>query len=275
MPGVTIASTLASTSSWLSKRFQVAWGAKLRHVLHHARSRARYPPQGRDVETKRRRSPLLDLLVPQRCAACGAGERTVCPDCLAALHLLRGPLCARCGAPTAWPVERCVECAGRRISFLCARAAVAYEDPARRLVAAWKEGGLRPLGRVFAGLVADVVPRPPVELVTFVPTDRDRSLRRGQNAAEALARFLALEWDLPVEPRLARTGNRPRQRGLSRAQRRANVRDAFSATDSPAAVALVDDVYTTGATVSAAAAELRRAGARAVYVLTFARAVRR
>jgi ComF family protein len=218
---------------------------------------------------------LLDLLVPERCAACGSGERIVCEACLAALRPLRGPLCARCGAPTAWPVERCAECAGRRLSFVRARAAVAYEDPARRLVAAWKERGQRRLASVFAALVEEVVPRPDVHAVTFIPGDRDRSLWRGQNTAEVLAGLVALRWEMPVEPLLVRRRRIRPQRGLSRPERRRNVRDAFEAARPPATVALVDDVYTTGATAVAAATELRRAGARAVHVVTFARAVRR
>jgi ComF family protein len=227
------------------------------------------------VDATRRALRLLDLLVPERCAACGAGERIVCAACLSALHFLRGPLCARCGAPTAWPVERCAECAGRRLSFLRARAAVAYDGPARTLVAAWKERGQRRLGAVFAGLVAEAVPRPPVAALTFVPGDPDRVYRRGHNPAEALARLLALEWELPVEQLLTRRRRLPPQRGLSRPERRRNVRGAFDARNAPRSVALVDDVYTTGATVLAAVTELRRAGARAVYVVTFARAVRR
>jgi ComF family protein len=218
---------------------------------------------------------VLDLLVPQRCAACGAGERIVCAACLAELRLLRGPLCARCGSPTAWPVERCAECFGRRLAFTQARAAVAYEGSMRALVAAWKERGHRRLGRVFAGLVAEVVPRPPVDVLTFVPGDPERSLWRGQNTAETLARLLAVEWALPVDALLERTRHVQTQRGLTRAQRRGNVRSAFHAATAPAVVALVDDVYTTGATVAAAATELRKAGARKVYVATLARAVRR
>jgi predicted amidophosphoribosyltransferase len=227
------------------------------------------------VDANRTGFRLLDLLVPERCAGCGAGERVVCGPCLADLRLLRGPLCARCGAPTAWPVDRCAECAGRRLAFASARAAVAYEGPARTLVTAWKEGGRRRLARVFAGLVADVVPRPPVDVLTFVPPDPDRGLWRGQNPAETLARLVALEWGLPVEPLLRRTRTVPQQRGLSRQARQANVRQAFSATTPPAIVVLVDDVYTTGATVGSAATELRRAGARVVHVVSFARAVRR
>jgi ComF family protein len=152
---------------------------------------------------------------------------------------------------------------------------VAYEDPARTLVAAWKERGQRRLASMFAALVEEVVPRPHVDAVTYIPGDRDRGLWRGQNTAEVLARLVALRWDMPVEPLLARRRRTRPQRGLSRPDRSRNVRDAFEAARAPATVALVDDVYTTGATAVAAATELRRAGARAVHVVTFARVVRR
>jgi ComF family protein len=219
---------------------------------------------------------LLDLVFPRRCVACGLGEELVCAACRAGLRRLDGTLCARCGAPTAWPVARCRECAGHRLSFASARAAVAYEGPARPLIAGWKERGLRPLAREFAGLVAEVVPRPPVDELSFVPGDPDRSLRRGHNAAEALARELAARWQLPVAALLKRGEPARPQRGLSREERRGNVRGSFAVVvPPPRHVALVDDVYTTGATVSAAAMELKRAGARSVHVVTFARTVRR
>lgn len=219
---------------------------------------------------------LVDLLLPRRCAACGAGERLLCATCRTALVLLTGPRCGRCGAPTAWPVESCTECSGRRLPFRTARAAVAYDGPARTLVAAWKERGLRALAAEAAELVAEVVPRPPAAALTFVPGDRERTLWRGANTAEALADSLGRLWEMPVLPLLERAGRTPRQRGLARGARRANVRKAFSAaTAAPAGVAVIDDVYTTGATVSAAATELRRAGAREIHVVTFARAVRR
>jgi ComF family protein len=223
-----------------------------------------------------RASRLLDLVLPRRCVACGLGEELVCADCRARLRRLDGTLCARCGTATAWPVARCRECAGRRLSFASARAAVAYEGPARPLVAGWKDRGLRPLAREFAGLVSEVVPRPPVQALTFVPGDPERSLKRGQNSAQALARELGPRWALPVERLLGRRDPARPQRGLSREERRRNVRNSFGAVARPPThVALVDDVYTTGATVAAAATELRRAGARTVHVITFARTVRR
>jgi predicted amidophosphoribosyltransferase len=134
---------------------------------------------------------------------------------------------------------------------------------------------VRALARETAMIVAGVVPAPPVLALAYVPGDPDRSLWRGQNTARALAGELAALWSLPVLGSLERTRTVRPQRGLPRHERRRNVRDSFRALAAPRTVALVDDVYTTGATVSAAATELRRAGARQVHVITFARAVRR
>lgn len=185
------------------------------------------------------------------------------------------PLCDRCGAPTVWPVSRCRECAGRRLGFASARAAVEYDDAVRRIVGGWKERGLRRLADEAATLVRDAVPRPEVDALTFVPPDGDRRLTRGHHPAERLARVLGRGWELPVVPLLVRVGSSRRQRGLSLVERRRNVRRAFrAARAAPEAVCLVDDVYTSGSTVNAAARALRRAGARRVEVVCFARAVR-
>ena len=212
---------------------------------------------------------LLDLVFPRRCVVCGGPAEAICDLCLAE------PRCDRCGAPTAWPVERCRECAGRRIAFANARAAVSYDDGARRLVTAWKERGLRALAALAADLVTEAVPRPDAYTLSFVPADHDRWLQRGHNPAGRLASELGSRWQLPVVPLLERApGVRP-QRGLALAERRRNMRGVFSATGrAPASLVLVDDVYTSGATVSAAASALRKAGAQRVDVVTFARAVR-
>jgi len=140
----------------------------------------------------------------------------------------------------------------------------------RRIVRGWKERGLRRLGVEAARVVAERLPRADVELVTFVPPDRERRLERGYHPAEQLARALAAEWGLPCEGLLRRTGRSSRQRGLSLAERRGNVAHAFTARPFNGAVLLVDDVYTTGATAHAAAAALRTR----VEVVTFARVVR-
>lgn len=217
---------------------------------------------------------MLDLLLPQRCVVCERSGGQLCVECRDRLKPLDPPLCARCGAPVAWPVERCKECVGRRIAFASARAAVAYDEAARRLVHSWKERGLRRLAVDTAQIMAGHLSWPDVDVLTFVPADHARRLERGHNPAERLARELALLWELPCEPLLVRTRGE-RQRGRS-AQERRSMRGAFRATArSPRSVALVDDVYTTGATASAASTALRAGGARRVEVVTFARTLRR
>jgi predicted amidophosphoribosyltransferase len=217
---------------------------------------------------------MLDLLLPQRCVVCGCGGSQLCAACRAELPRIEPPLCARCGAPTAWPVQRCRECAGRRLAFASARAAVGYDAAARRFVHAWKERGLRRLAAEAAELVAARVPAPVVEVLTFVPADRGRRLERGHNPAERLALQLAAVWEIPCLPLLERTRG-GRQRGSSATERR-SVRGAFRASGAaPRKIAVIDDVYTTGATAAAAASALRAAGARRVEAVAFARALRR
>jgi predicted amidophosphoribosyltransferase len=142
-------------------------------------------------------------------------------------------------------------------------------------VRGWKERGARPLATLAAELVYGRVPLPAADVIAYIPPDNDRSLRRGHHPAEALARALGLCWSLPVAPLLARRRRVARQTGLHRDERRRNMRGAFVArAPVHGRVILLDDVYTTGATVAAAASALRAAGAARVDVITFARAVR-
>ncbi len=172
-------------------------------------------------------------------------------------------------------MSRCAECAGRRLAFASARAAIVYDEAAKRLVGEWKERGRRRLAALAAELVAEVLARPAVEALAFVPADRERTRERGHRPAEQLARELAVRWELPVHGFLRRARSVERQRGLSLAKRRANVRGAFAVgAPVPPRVCLVDDVYTSGATAAAAASALRSGGARRVEVVTFARAIR-
>jgi predicted amidophosphoribosyltransferase len=161
------------------------------------------------------------------------------------------------------------------LAFARARAAVEYDRRVRRIVGAWKERGLRRLAAWAATVVAEALAPPPADVLTYVPGDPDRRLRRGHHAAEGLARELARTWGIGLEPTLTRVRGSPRQRDLSRTQRRRNAAAAFAAVGpAPARVLLVDDVYTTGATANAAAAALRKAGSREVEIVTFARTIR-
>lgn len=218
---------------------------------------------------------MLRLLLPSRCAVCGRVGDPLCDPCRDRLVRLAPPLCERCGSPGAWPVRRCAECAGRRLAFASARAAILYDDAAGSFVHAWKERGLRRLAALAADLVVEALARPGADAIAFVPSDRERARTRGHHPGETLARELGLRWELPVDAYLRRSRSVPRQRGLGLADRRRNVAGVFGPSRAPPRrVCLVDDVYTSGATAHAAASALRRAGARRVEVVTLARAVR-
>jgi predicted amidophosphoribosyltransferase len=143
-------------------------------------------------------------------------------------------------------------------------------------VRAWKERGLRTLAPAAADEIAYALSPPSGAAgLAFVPPDRARGLERGHHPTERLARELGDRWDLPVLSVLGRTRPISRQRGLSLADRRRNVAGAFAPScRTPARLVLVDDVYTSGSTVGAAATALRKGGARRVDVVTFARVVR-
>lgn len=219
---------------------------------------------------------MLALLLPERCAVCSISGPTLCPSCRAALVRLREPICERCGSPGPWPVRRCAECAGRRLAFAQARAAIVYDDRARRFVRQWKERGRRRLAEEAAELVVEVVAPPSGAVaLAYVPGDPERTLARGDVGPRRLAQALGRRWELPVHDLLRRTHAQRRQRELALADRRRNVRGSVIATcPSPKIVCLVDDVYTSGATAAACAAALRKVGATRVEVVTLARAVR-
>ncbi|HEY5871928.1 MAG TPA: double zinc ribbon domain-containing protein [Gaiellaceae bacterium] len=218
---------------------------------------------------------VLDLVLPERCAICAAPGPTLCARCRASFARLMPPLCERCGSPGAWPVRRCAECAGRRLAFAEARSAIVYDGQASRFVRSWKERGWRRLARDAAALVAEIVPRPSVDVILAVPGDPERAWRRGDVPSRALAHELGRVWDLETLEVLERSRSLPRQRGLSLERRRTNVRGSVVAHHAvPSRVCVVDDVYTSGATADACASACRRVGARYVGVVTLARAVR-
>jgi ComF family protein len=221
---------------------------------------------------------LAALLAPSRCLICGLAGRACCAACRSRLVLLRAPLCARCGRPTAHVVTRCRECAGSRLAFAGARAAVALDGAAAVLVHRWKDGGLRSAGVVALDVLLTAIAAPTADRIVPVPAVGDRARRRGVDGPRRLADGVSAAWAIPCEPRaLRRTSGRP-QRGLSRQARRLNARTSFAlgpaALPPQARVVLVDDVYTTGATADACSRLLRAAGAQQVDVVTFARVVR-
>jgi ComF family protein len=229
-------------------------------------------------------TPLLDtlisLVVPPLCLGCREPELSglvVCDPCRAQLVRLRDPRCSRCGAPVVTSGPRCPECRARALAFRTAWAPFAYETIARRLVGALK---LRGATRGAAFMSAEIASRAPPGLLcgTLVPVPAHPARRRrtGLNQAACLAGSLGHRTGLPIAEALARSRGSTPQVGLARRERLANARGSVIATLAPprGTLVLVDDVYTTGATLDACARALLEAGADEVVAVTFARALR-
>ncbi len=216
---------------------------------------------------------LVALVVPPRCAACGAPGRhaadVLCGACRRALPWLPAARCERC----ALPLPCGPRCPARDAPFDAAWSAVAYAGSARDALHALKFAGARPLAGVMAAQIAGGAP--PALLagaIVAVPAHPGRRRARGYDPAGLLALALARRTGLPLLPVLRRGGGAVRQLGASRDVRRAAGRLRVAAVRAaPRAVVLVDDVHTTGATLEACAAALREAGAQRVAAVTWAR----
>ena len=223
---------------------------------------------------------------PTQCELCRqwATGDALCGDCNARFAAPRWR-CARCALPTGTAVARCGGCLGaHEPPFDATVAAVDYGFPWDGLVQAFKFNGRVELADALAARLAAAVAAaqeaglPGVDLVLPVPLAPERLAERGYNQAWELARRVARARSLPADDTLLlRPVETAHQTGQTRAGREANLARAFMAEPTRRAVlagrtvALVDDVMTTGATVAAAARELRRAGAASVQVWVFAR----
>jgi ComF family protein len=212
---------------------------------------------------------MLDLIVPGECAGCGLPGEPLCPGCTEDLPVLNGPACRRCGYPAPRSAAGCAECIP---GIGWTRQAVSYADPVPRIVSALKDHHRRVLAQPLADLMATVVPRPAAGAVLVpVPLGPRRQADRGFNQAEVISRHLAAVWGIPVAHALRRDDG-PHQRGLARAARLARGGGAFRLEgDVPLHPVLVDDVITTGATLTAAARVLRAGGSARVGAVALAR----
>jgi ComF family protein len=229
---------------------------------------------------------VVAWVLPHRCAACGVVVDTagsLCAACWPSLRFLGPPQCVRCGDPfevDPGPDSCCAACLAQPPPWRHARAAFAYDGAARAALLGFKHADrdeqaamfAGPMQRAGAALLAD-----PKAILVPVPLHRWRLFHRTYNQAALLAQAIAHRTghDVRVDL-LVRTRATPSQQGLDRAERARNMRKAFTVQKPLAGqtVILIDDVLTTGATVTACAQVLLKAGAGAVDVLTAARVLR-
>lgn len=226
---------------------------------------------------------LLDALLPQCCALCGlrSGHRLpLCGPCAAELPA-NDPACARCALPLpeTGGQRLCGACLAQPPPFDRVRAPWLYGEYLGYLIHRWKYTGDLTLTPLLAQLWLNAAgPRPPVDALVPVPLHWWRQWRRGYNQSALLARQLSRqltrEGATPVAHRLVRRNRATAPQSGSNASTRArNLRGAFT-VQGPCdnlRLAVIDDVFTTGATAAEVARTLKRAGAAEVEVWCLAR----
>ncbi len=231
---------------------------------------------------------LLDLVLPPRCAGCGASVAeagALCPACWRDIEFLTPPCCPRCAYPFEFEVSSetlCAACLARPPVYDRGRAVLRYDSGSRSMLLAFKHADrtdLAPLfGRWLARAGAELLAE--ADLIAPVPLHWTRLWTRRYNQAALLAQRVAAEAGRPFQPDVLIRRKRTAPQKSGRAARTRNVAGAFAVPARRRAqiegrrVLLIDDVRTTGATLDGCARALKAAGASGVDVLTLALVVR-
>ena len=231
----------------------------------------------------------VNLVFPDDCRLCGSPLREVsrvpvCAKCIGEPQpFLAEFYCTGCKAPflNRAPLDeqgRCTLCRLGLQGFDGVYTYGSYEGSLRQLVHLYKFGGVRPLARTFGDLLARALPRETsFDVIVPMPLHWLRRWQRGFNQSALLAEEISRRWHVPAADIARRRKRTAPQAGLTNSKRRLNVQGAFGVRGrlDGKHVLLVDDVLTTGATASACARALKRAGASRVTLLTLARTDRR
>ena len=232
----------------------------------------------------------LQFLLPPQCHCCEKfleeGQQGICPDCLSKIRWIEPPLCTLCGVPfLSREIENhpCGACLTRGKYFTMARAVGYYEGPLREAIHRWKYEEKSYLTLFFGEKLAEGFCRywdpQSFDLIIPVPLHSKRLRERGFNQALLLVKELSRRTRIPYSKRLLQKRIlTPPQVNLSGGEREKGVRGSFHIQRDEEiegkSILLVDDVYTTGATVNECSKVLLKAGAERVDVLTIAHAIK-
>src|SRR6202165_932512 len=230
---------------------------------------------------------IASLFYPPVCTICSANvapREYLCEECEAKIPRIVAPFCAKCSEPFEGAITgpfTCANCAHRTIYFDAAVSAYRSRGIVRRIILDFKYGRrlyLRHLVArwLFAALDDDRLRQQRFDVIVPVPLHSARERERGFNQATLLAELASAQMSLQARPLLERTRYTTTQTAFDRAERMENLHGAFrlrkSADVRKLRVLLIDDVLTTGSTVSECARVLREAGASSVHAATAARA---
>jgi len=234
---------------------------------------------------------ILDVVLPSSCVYCrssvsGSGIPYFCVSCWSDMDPMQGPVCPRCGRPfdspdalTHSPGHRCRECRERPPAYDQALSAGYFEGPLREAIHQFKYRPCRSLGRPLGDwMVEKIRVLTDIDSIMPVPLHKQRLRRRGFNQALLLAHRMSMRFGIPLScDNLFRSRPTRPQVELTGEERIRNVAGAFALRQpveiEARHILLVDDVFTTGATMNECAVVLKNAGAAQVTAFTLARAV--
>ncbi len=217
------------------------------------------------------------LFTSQRCLLCSTEqiEGPLCPRCYAGLELLQGNRCTTCSAPLISEERVCTRCRNRNFSFSGSTSLFSYEGDVKELIHQYKFNHDKQLSRTFAQLLYDtyLAHLPPDTVIVPVPARRVTKKHRGWDHMEIIAKHLEKKYGVEVLYCLTRNGSMS-QKSLDYAGRMRNLQGKILVKPSPVPlpekVLLIDDVFTTGATIEQCSCVLRTAGVTEVSALTLA-----
>lgn len=193
------------------------------------------------------------------------------------LHPVTEPLCKKCGKPlSVREAEYCPDCERKKHFYTRGRAALEYDSLMRESIGRFKYNNRREYGNFYVQELLDIcgpaVRSWNVDLLIPIPLHKSRRRKRGFNQAELIAKGLGRELGIPVSANcLLRTRKTSPQKELNDQERKNNLKNAFQVVDYDVKfkkVLLIDDIYTTGSTIDAAASVLLESGVEKVYFLS-------
>lgn len=225
---------------------------------------------------------LIDIFFPPKCVICSKlNENFLCDDCIRNISVTGNHVCQFCGKPTIRSVNKCLECKDEKLCFTKARSFGIYEGVLKDVIAEYKYKNVRALTKLLTQLLYMTLQKYYRDIsfdsIEYIPMTKRSKSFRGFNQSELLAKELGKIKELSVNGFLIKTKNTKKQMRLSLSKRRKNLIGVFDFVGSKencrGDILLIDDVYTTGYTVSECSKVLLNNGANDIYVLTLARSL--